>query len=99
MLLKVVLQVYARDCFALRACPPDLSQPDMGIEFLNSLFSPQFMQTPLLVGPLGLSISHSWRQSVSGSPVLVTFNPSPAGPILCWASGLASLPLVHRHVL
>jgi len=83
VLQEVVLEAYARDCFALRACPPDLSQPDMGIEFLNSLFSPQFMQTPLLVGPLGLSISHSWRQFDAGSPLLVTFHPSPAGPVSC----------------
>ena len=83
LLLRVVLQVYARDCFALRACPPDLSQPDMGMEFLNSLCSPQFMHTPRLVGPFGLSISHSWRrQSDAGSPLFVTSIPLQPGPPL-----------------
>lgn len=52
------MPIYSWACFAFRAWDPDLSQPDIGIEFLNWLFLPQAKQTPSLVGPFGLSISH-----------------------------------------
>lgn len=43
------------------------SQPEMGMEFLNSPFAPQIMHVPMLVGPFGLSIIHRCEQACAAS--------------------------------
>ena len=52
-----------RNCRARLACGLSLSQPDPGIEFLNSDVSPHKVHFPLLVGPFGLSIIQLGLQS------------------------------------
>ena len=50
-------------CRALLAWGLSRSQPEPGMEFLNSDCSPQCRQVPTLVGPLGLSIIQKCSQS------------------------------------
>ena len=60
MVLVVVLVVVLSVLLLLFffAFEPSLSQPDIGMEFLNSPSAPQSRHLPMLVGPLGLSIIH-----------------------------------------
>ena len=50
-------------CLALLAWGLSRSQPEPGMEFLNSDCAPQFRQVPTLVGPFGLSIIQKCSQS------------------------------------
>ena len=64
---------YFRACLARLLWELSRSQPDVGIEFLNSDLSPHILQTPWLVGPLGLSmIQWCWHSDTSSSSLVTT---------------------------
>ena len=55
--LGVYLFACALACRARFLWAPLRSQPEPGIEFLNSDLCPHTLQTPVLVGPFGLSMT------------------------------------------